>query len=96
MKLIKLIFLIFIVLLGISFSCLNASFVKVNLYLAVYEIHLSLLLVITLGLGILIGLLVMSTSYLCLKAENLSIKNKVKWADKEISNLRSLPIDDVN
>ena len=85
-----------IVFLGVSFSCLNASSVKINLYLFIYEIPLSLLLVITLGLGILMGLMVMSSAYLRLKAENLTIKNKVKWADKEITNLRALPINDIS
>lgn len=92
MRLIKLMFLLIITLLGVSFSCLNASMVNVNLYVMTYEIHLSILLVCTLGIGILIGCLFMSTVYLKLKAENLNIKNKVKWADKEINNLRSLPI----
>ena len=96
MKLLKLIFLMLIVFLGVSFSCLNASLVKINLYLFIYEIPLSLLLVITLGLGILMGLMVMSSAYLRLKAENLTIKNKVKWADKEITNLRALPINDIS
>lgn len=94
MKLFKLFFLVFVTLLGVSFSCLNASLVKINLYITTYELHLSLLLVFTLGVGILIGCLFMSTIYIRLKAENLSIKNKVKWADKEINNLRSLPIKD--
>ncbi len=92
MKLFKLIFLVLIALLGVSFSCLNASIVKVDLYIITYDVHLSMLLVFTLGIGIFLGCLFMSTIYLKLKAENLSVKNKVKWADKEINNLRSLPI----
>tara|TARA_B110000908_G_C10118039_1_gene386290 strand:- start:203 stop:493 length:291 start_codon:yes stop_codon:yes gene_type:complete len=96
MRIFKLLFLIIIALLGVSFSCLNASFVKINLYVATYDMHLSILIVLILGIGILIGCVAMSTAYLRLKAENLSIKSKVKWADKEISNLRALPIKNKN
>ena len=95
MKLFKLIFFILIAVLGVSFACLNSSLVKINLYVGIFELHLSVLLVFTLGIGLLIGCLVMSGSYLSLKAENFRIKNKVKWAEKEVSNLRALPIKDI-
>lgn len=95
MKLIKLIFTIIIAFLGVSFASLNASQVKINLYVGTYEVYLSLLLVLTLGLGILIGFLTMVGTNIRLKAENYKIKNKAKWAEKELSNLRSLPIKDV-
>ncbi len=96
MKLFKLIFFILVAVLGVSFAVLNASFVEINLYIGIYKLHLSLLLVFTLGIGILVGFLVMSGSFLRLKAENFKIKNKIKWAEKEVSNLRSLPIKDAN
>ena len=94
-KLIKLIFLIFISLLGVSFSVLNATKIKINLYIGSYDVYLSLLLVITLGLGILIGFLAMLGTAFRLKAENYKIKHKAKLAEKEISNLRTLPIKDI-
>jgi putative membrane protein len=93
-KLIKLISMVLVVLIGVSFACLNSEVIKVNLYITEIKIYLSILLVLALGLGILLGFLSMVGAYLRLKAENYRITNKAKWAEKEISNLRSLPIKD--
>ena len=96
MKLFKLIFILCIALLGVSFSVLNASKVTINLYIGTYDIYLSLLLALTLGLGILIGFIAMFSSVIRLKTENYRIKHKAKLAEEEISNLRALPIKDIS
>lgn len=96
MKLLKLLVLILVIFLGVSFASLNANQVTINLYIGTYNLHLSLLLLITLGIGMILGFLSMMASYLRLKTENYKIRNKAKWAEKEVSNLRNVPIKDVN
>ena len=96
MKLIKLVLFVVVIFLGVSFACLNATKVAINLYIGTYELYLSVLLVMTLGLGIFIGFIAMCGSYLRLKADNYKIRSKAKLVEKEISNLRAMPIKDVN
>ena len=91
MRLIKGLFLTIVVFLGVTFACLNADKVSINLYIGIYDVHLSLLLLITLGLGLILGVVLMSFSYLKLKAVNMKIKKQSKWAEKEIKNLRAIP-----
>jgi lipopolysaccharide assembly protein A len=94
MRVISYIFLIIVVLFGIGFACLNAEMVTVDLYIGQYQLQLSILLVLTLGLGILIGFFTVMLKYLRLKTENMQIKNRARWAEKEVKNLRSIPLQD--
>ena len=88
-------FLIFLLLfgLGITFAFLNHNHVVFNYYFAQKDISLSLLLIFSLGIGILLGFLFTIFCWLKVKAENMRLKSRCKEAEKEISNLRSLPIN---
>jgi len=87
-------FIVFLILfsLGITFAFLNHNHVVFNYYFATKEISLSLLLIFSLGIGILLGLLFTAFYWLKVKTENIRLKSRYKEAEKEISNLRSLPI----
>lgn len=67
-------FLLIILLLGVSFAAINANSVPINYYLGVKNVPLSLLLVYSLGIGILLGFLVTLFPLLKLKHENRSLK----------------------
>ena len=69
------VFLLCVLLLGVSFAVLNAESVNVDFYLGKRTIPLSLLLVYTLGIGIFLGLLTPLISLLKLKKENHALKN---------------------
>lgn len=75
------VFLLLILLLGLSFAALNATLVSINYYLGISNIPLSLLLVYVLGLGILLGLLTTVFPLLKLKRENHSLKKTLKKTD---------------
>lgn len=92
MRIISYFFMIVILLLGISFACLNAEAVTVNLYVKSYQLPLSLLLVIVLGIGMAAGFFVVGFKYLSLKQENWTLKHRVKLALQEVSNLRAIPL----
>lgn len=95
MKLISAILVAVVVVIGVTFASLNAEKVAINLYFGTYHLQLSLLLVLTLGIGIVVGFLTLGLHYLRLKSENRRIKNHAKWIEKEVKNLRTMPLKDV-
>jgi putative membrane protein len=84
------ILLFFIVLLGLSFAILNAAPVTLNYYWGSKQISLSLLLVFSVMLGALLAGFTLLFSLWRYKAENYHLKHKIKKAEQEINNLRSL------
>jgi uncharacterized membrane protein YciS (DUF1049 family) len=77
---------------GLTFASLNSSIVTFNYYLGVKDIALSLLLVFVFGGGIVLGLLVSIFPWLKVKRDNMRLKFHLKVVEKEVKNLRSLPI----
>jgi putative membrane protein len=94
-KIVSLFFSIVLVLLGLSFSILNADLVKLNLYLKTWELPLSLVVISALILGVLLGFLVAMIKIVSLKRLNNKLRKKADIAEKEISNLRTIPIKDI-
>jgi lipopolysaccharide assembly protein A len=92
MKIISYIFILLILILGVSFAILNADPVNVHYYIGIKQMPLSLLLVISFGLGAIMGLLVMGFNVLRLKTKNIRLNKKLKVVEKEIANLRVIPV----
>ena len=90
---ISIVYLMFI-LLGISFAVLNASPVQVNFYITTLKLPISVLMTVMLGIGMLIGLLLFIGRYWRLKSEYRMLKNQLKLTEKEIKNLRAIPLKD--
>jgi putative membrane protein len=88
------IFYLVLVLLGVSFAALNASSVQVNFYFRTLSMPISVLMTVMLGVGALLGFLLFLCRYWCLKVECLKIKNQLKLTEKEIKNLRAIPLQD--
>jgi putative membrane protein len=93
-RIISYIFLLVIVLLGVSFATLNSAAVTVNYYLGQKTMPLSLLLAIVFGIGCLLGLLVAMGVLVKTKLKNYRLKQRLKMAEKEIENLRAIPLQD--
>jgi len=87
-------FYLFLIILGVSFAVLNAASVQVNLYFTSLSMPVSLLIILVLGLGVLIGLFCFIWRYWQLKAEYRKLKNQFTLMEKEIRNLRSIPLQD--
>ena len=94
MRIFTYIIVILAILLGVSFAILNAEAVSLNYYIGTAETPLSLLLVITLGIGLLFGLLASLFTHLRLRRQISQLKHRLKLAEKEVSNLRAIPISD--
>lgn len=81
-----------IILIGLSFAGLNAQLVNFNYYIGTYTLPLSLLLVFTLGIGCLLGLVVSIGLVFKLKRETRRLRKQVGLIEKEVSNLRAIPL----
>lgn len=94
MRILMIIFYLVLILVGVSFAVLNASPVSINLYFTTFKLPISVLMTITLGIGVLIGAFLLLTKYWRLKIEHHKIKSQLKLTEKEIKNLRSIPLKD--
>jgi lipopolysaccharide assembly protein A len=92
MRIFSYIMFLLIVVLGLTFAFLNHAPVNFNYYFGSKAISLSLLLVLSIGVGIILGLACTFFYWLKLKTENYRLKNQLKNAEKEVNNLRNLPI----
>jgi putative membrane protein len=83
-----------VIIFGIVFAVLNAEDVQLNYYLGSVELPLSLVLVLAMILGALLGIFA-SLSFIIGSRRNASkLKRSVEVAEKEIVNLRNIPIKD--
>lgn len=94
MRIVMIMFYLLLILVGVSFAGLNASSVPVNVYFTTLHMPISVLIILTLGLGILLGLMLFLGRYWRLKSEHRKIKNQLKLTEKEIRNLRAIPLQD--
>lgn len=94
MRLIMLVIYLGLIIVGVSFASLNASSVAVNLYFKTVTMPISVLMTIMLGIGVLIGMLLFVFRYWRLKVEYHRMKSQLKLTEKEIKNLRSIPLQD--
>lgn len=92
MRILSYLILLIIMLVGLTFAALNSTPVTFNYYLGSKIITLSLLLVFTFGAGIFLGLLVSILSWIRIKGDNFRLKSHLKVVEKEVKNLRSIPI----
>ncbi len=94
MRTISLIFYIFLALLGITFAILNASSVAINFYVVTFKLPVSIFALLFLVIGVVLGLLFFLKCYWRLKLDYYKLKNQLKLTEKEIKNLRSIPLQD--
>lgn len=94
MRIVSYFFLLVIVLFGMTFATLNSESVTINYYLGQSTLPLSLLLVIVFALGCLIGMVVGVWLLIKAKLLNYHLKQRLTLAEKEITNLRAIPLQD--
>ena len=94
MKVFTYIIMLLVLVLGVSFAILNATPVPFNYYVGKNELPLSLLLVITLAFGGFLGLAAGLVMHLKMKRENFRLGRKIKLVEKELTNIRKIPLKD--
>ena len=92
MRIFSYIIVFIIVCFGIAFAALNANAVVFNYYIGTKQIPLSLLLVVVFGGGMFLGFIFALPHWFRLKCDKRKLKARVKLVEKEIENLRTLPI----
>lgn len=92
MRVLILVVYLLLIILGVSFAALNATSVQVNFYIKTLSMPVSVLIAMMIGLGILIGFFLFMVRYWRLKVECRRIRNQLKLTEKEIKNLRSIPL----
>ena len=94
MRILSYILMLLVILLGITFACLNAEIVTVNYYLGHSAIPLSLLLAYTLIFGSVLGFFSSLKWTLRLKRDNRQLNKCLQTSKKEVENLRAIPFKD--
>jgi putative membrane protein len=94
MRIVTTVFYLLLILVGISFAALNASSVPINFYFKTLSLPISVLIIITFGLGLLVGFSLFFYRYWRLKANCRHLTNQLKLTEKEIKNLRAIPLHD--
>ena len=92
MRALSYLFLLIVMLVGLTFASLNSNVVTFNYYLGSIDIVLSMLLVGAFGLGIFLGMFVAILLWIKVKRDNAQLKSRLKIIEKEVENLRSIPI----
>jgi putative membrane protein len=96
MRILSYIFLLLIIILGVTFATLNSEMVAINYYIGHRTMPLSLLLVIVFTTGCVLGMLVASWLLFKMKMQNHALRKRLKLVDKEIENLRAIPLKDTH
>jgi lipopolysaccharide assembly protein A len=94
MRIISYFFLLIIVIFGMTFATLNSESVTINYYVGQSSLPLSLLLVLVFALGCLIGIIVGFWLLFKAKMSNYRLRQRLTLAEKEIDNLRTMPLQD--
>ena len=77
-----------------TFAALNSESVTINYYLAESSLPLSLLLVLVFAFGCLIGMMAGLWLLIRAKISNYRVNQRLALAEKEIENLRAIPLQD--
>lgn len=93
-RIIFLIVLLLLAIFAISFTLLNTQSVKLNYYFAQLDTDLMWVILFSVSIGAVLGVLATMSMVFRLKHELLKKKKEVKLIEKEVANLRALPLKD--
>ena len=94
MRIVSYFFILVIVLFGMTFATLNSESVTINYYFSQSTLPLSLLIVLVFAFGCFIGMVVGLWLLLKAKMLNFRLKQRLSVVEKEIENLRAIPLKD--
>lgn len=94
LNIITIIFFIILIILGLTFSLLNSTPVELNYYFSSIQLPLAFALVTALVIGVLFGALAVLSMVVKLKRETMRLKKTIRASERELSQLRALPIKD--
>jgi len=95
-RIMTIILFVIVLMVSVGFSAINLAPVDINYYLGTLSLPLSMIIIVAIILGTLLGALALSTTILRLKYENRRLRKKLTLSEQEINSLRILPITDAN
>ena len=95
-KIILLTVAIVVFIIGLAFYLRNDQQIAVDYFLGNLELSFSVWLLIILVLGVLLGWLTSLPVIIKLKRQNSRLSRQIKVTEKEINNLRVLPVKDTH
>ena len=93
-RIVKLIIFFTILLFGLAFHLKNHQLIELNYYVDIVNMPLSWIVLIVLFLGALLGVLASLPMIIKLKQQKLKLERQIKNSEKEINNLRVMPVKD--
>lgn len=93
-RIIKYILIFLVTVVTVAFTLLNSQPVKIDLYLLNFEIDLVIVILVCLAIGSLLGVTAVLGKLIGYKQELMRKDKKIKISEKEVENLRSLPLKD--
>ncbi len=95
-RIIYLFIFLVLVIFGIVFAVLNAEPVKLNYYFGSKEVALSLILVLAMIVGAILGVIASASMIISNRREVMKLRKSVELAEKEVTNLRAIPLRDTH
>jgi putative membrane protein len=93
-RILKLAFIVLVLLVGLAFHLRNDHTVGLDYYLGVINLPFSLYVIAALCLGAILGVASVLPRYLWLKRENARLQRRIGVTEKELDNLRVIPVRD--
>jgi len=90
----KLILVFVILLIGLAFHLKNNQLIELNYYVDVISLPMSWLVVLVLFIGSMLGVLASIPIIIKLKRDKVMLERQIKNSEKEINNLRVMPVKD--
>ena len=88
----KLILVFVILLIGLAFHLKNNQLIELNYYVDVINLPMSWLVVLVLFIGSMLGVLASLPIIIKLKRDKMMLERHIKNSEKEINNLRVMPV----
>lgn len=79
------------IVLGAAFAIINDQAVVIDVYFYAPQLPLSLVLLLAVGLGIVLGALASAFYFMRVKKENANLKRHSRQVEQEVKDLRALP-----
>ena len=90
----KLIFIIVMLLFGLAFHVKNHQLVTLNYYVGEIQLSFSIIIVLAICIGVLLGILASIPIIIRNKQLNSRLEKEIKHREKEINNYRITPTKD--
>ena len=93
-RIVKIVLITLITIITVIFTLFNSQPVKINFYFAQFDSDLLIVIVACLVVGAVLGIVAAFGKLISLKKEILRKDKKIRTMEKEVENLRSLPLRD--